>query len=223
MHTVARCIGVCGVIGSGKSYGAQVLSTEYGFNHISADEVFRNYVRGDGGYRRAFIDFWKKRGVDPEAPGMDSHELLFGDHQARNGFHTLKAMNVFNRDFMRPALELLISTSSTPCVLEMATLPASAYSDLAEVIVRVRAHDESGEAHFASVIRRDPFRRHNITRNMIEYQIEVLDVFNDDVVVLDNWKHDPDAESGIRRLTVAELLESAKSVLPSTIFSKETP
>lgn len=136
-------IGVCGVIGSGKSHIAQVIASRRNMRYVAADTVFKEDVLTNleyaGKLREFFFDFLGPvygAGFDPFQDGVyqtkHMSEFLFADPDDTVCADRLDTLNAFNSVFLTQALEARVHGSR--CVLEMATLPD--YARLSDLDVR---------------------------------------------------------------------------------------
>lgn len=165
-----RRIGLCGSIGSGKSYAAALIARERGYVHVSADDVFKDVVLPDPRYRAALTAHLEPVGVTPFIDGVYQASVvgayLFAAAQGLD-MPRLRAVNRMNAPFVRDALRDRLTDK---CVLEMAVLPDFLYRDelALNLLVRVRASGDDAVA-------RDGHRVADVTRRIKAYQDRRLD------------------------------------------------
>lgn len=199
-----RRIGICGSIGSGKSYAAALLARERGFAYVSADDVFKGTVLPDPRYRKALTEHLAPAGVTPFVDDVYQASVvgayLFAAGQGID-MPRLRAVNRMNAPFVRDAL---LDKLTDKCILEMAVLPDFLYLDELDlqVIVRVRASGDDAVA-------RDVHRVADVTRRIKAYQERRLDVHSIEGHVIDCEAKHADGT----RLADAEILTMFDTVL----------
>ncbi len=199
-----RRIGLCGSIGSGKSYAAALIARERGYVHVSADDVFKDVVLPDPRYRAALTAHLEPVGVTPFIDGVYQASVvgayLFAAAQGLD-MPRLRAVNRMNAPFVRDAL---LDKLTDKCILEMAVLPDFLYLDELDlqVIVRVRASGDDAVA-------RDVHRVADVTRRIKAYQERRLDVHSIEGHVIDCEAKHADGT----RLADAEILTMFDTVL----------
>jgi len=123
-------IGICGVIGSGKSHVAKTIAEHRNLHYVSADLVFKEDVLPNPEYVTELRKFLGRMppgtaDFDPFAGGVyqtkSMSEFLFQDPDDSVCATRLEVLNYFNSDFLQPALTARMHGRA--CVLEMATLP----------------------------------------------------------------------------------------------------
>lgn len=164
-------LGVCGSIGSGKSYVASVLARDLGYKHVSADFVFKHFVLPDPTYRTALTEHLKHAGIEPfQADGTykasEVGAYLFAAEQGLD-LPRLRAVNHMNAPHV---LEALREHVTDKCVIEMAVLPDYRYLDELDLDLIVRVHAGGDTA-----VVRDAHRVPAVTRRIKAYQDRRLD------------------------------------------------
>lgn len=175
-------IGVCGVIGSGKSYVTKLIADAYGYKYISADNVFKNIVLNNDSYRIALQDFLNIFEVsafyNDKYNGHEIGDLLFSYSQMRLNFPILKAFNKLNYTYIRDALVEEIF-GMNDCIIEMATLPNFEYlRNTVQGTIMVmgdcfKKDQNNSENHLNRVSNRDNINFDRI-KNIKKYQLEIL-------------------------------------------------
>jgi len=175
-------IGICGLIGCGKSYVAKLIADQRGYFYLNSDELFKEKVRKNQAYKENLSDFLANLDtpafIDNRYNSAGISKLLFSDLQACYGFPILRALNEFNAPYIKAAImdEMYFHDN---VILEMATLPAShsAPANLDATIMvmgdgwsRARCHMRN---HIERILARDS-RDTQITGNILKYQINVL-------------------------------------------------
>lgn len=175
-------IGICGLIGCGKSYVAKLIADQRGYFYLNSDELFKEKVRKNKTYKENLSDFLANLDtpafIDNRYNSAGISKLLFSDLQACYGFPILRALNEFNAPYIKAAImdEMYFHDN---VILEMATLPAShsAPANLDATIMvmgdgwsRARCHMRN---HIERILARDS-RDTQITGNILKYQINVL-------------------------------------------------
>ena len=175
-------IGICGLIGCGKSYVSKLIASERGYYYINSDDLFKEKVRNNKTYQQNLNDFLAHLDIQAFVDGRyNSQEivnLLFNDLQAKYGFPILRALNEFNSSYIKSAImdEMYLHDN---VILEMATLPASqsAPANLDATILvmgdgwsNARCHMEN---HLNRIIKRDS-RDSKIIGNILKYQMNAL-------------------------------------------------
>lgn len=175
-------IGICGLIGCGKSYVAKLIADQRGYFYLNSDELFKEKVRKNQAYKENLSDFLANLDtpafIDNRYNSAGISKLLFSDLQACYGFPILRALNEFNAPYVKAAImdEMYFHDN---VILEMATLPAShsAPANLDATIMvmgdgwsRARCHMRN---HIERILARDS-RDTQITGNILKYQINVL-------------------------------------------------
>lgn len=175
-------IGICGLIGCGKSYVAKLIADQRGYFYLNSDELFKEKVRKNQTYKENLSDFLANLDtpafIDNRYNSAGISKLLFSDLQACYGFPILRALNEFNAPYIKAAImdEMYFHDN---VILEMATLPAShsAPANLDATIMvmgdgwsRARCHMRN---HIERILARDS-RDTQITGNILKYQINVL-------------------------------------------------
>lgn len=175
-------IGVCGVIGSGKSYVAKLIAAKRDYQHINADDLFKNKVLNNVSYRVAlqnFLDIFEIPAfIDEKYNGRGIGKLLFSDSQKRLNFPALKALNKLNSTYISDALrEEMFGMND--CIIEMTTLPNFEYLQHklhASIMVMgdCFADDENNrDNHIRRVVSRDSINYEHV-QNIKEYQLNIL-------------------------------------------------
>ena len=175
-------IGICGLIGCGKSYVAKLIADQRGYFYLNSDELFKEKVRKNQAYKENLSDFLANLDtpafIDNRYNWAGISKLLFSDLQACYGFPILRALNEFNAPYIKAAImdEMYFHDN---VILEMATLPAShsAPANLDATIMvmgdgwsRARCRMRN---HIERILARDS-RDTQITGNILKYQINVL-------------------------------------------------
>lgn len=153
-----RIIGVCGVIGSGKSTFSKLLAGHIRATYrksvaiISTDELFKRVVLNDVDFRIAvytqFCNMFDFPSIFKNG-NYNSHDLtdmFFGDHEGNSnknyGINKLSVFNSITYPFLLEAvkkeLRQVYHPDDTYVILEMATLPNSKISFICNDIIEVR-------------------------------------------------------------------------------------
>jgi len=122
LATCRNLLGVFGTIGSGKSYFARLVASTCGYVYVSADYVFKEYVRPLDSYKDALCAFFEPYGISVLAPnGSYNSEamtsLLFTRGAWYNPWKVLNKFNTMNLPFLLSALDRVVS--DVPTILEM--------------------------------------------------------------------------------------------------------
>lgn len=195
-------IGICGRIGSGKSYIAKLL-IDQGYRHVNADAVFKQEVLTNPDYRKDLSSFLSRIGICAFISSVSgehvfgselSHaddsviynvrglmDALFSPTQAGNGFPLLTALNEFNHPWMYSALFRAMSEPScyeVPVVLEMALLPM--FANIHRLpgadcmpIIEVRGAESYG-LRMEIIAARDPHRPRSYNTEILAYHEKVF-------------------------------------------------
>lgn len=175
-------IGICGLIGCGKSYVAKLIADQRGYFYLNSDELFKEKVRKNDDYKKNLSDFLAHLDVPAFIEGRYNSsgisKLIFNDLQVQYGFPILRALNEFNTPYVKTAImdEMYLHDN---VILEMATLPAShsAPANL-DATIMVMGDGWSGARchmrnHAERILKRDS-RDSQTTANILRYQMEVL-------------------------------------------------
>lgn len=175
-------IGICGLIGCGKSYVAKLIADQRGYYYLNSDMLFKEKVRKLESYKENLRDFLANLDVpafvDDRYNSEGISKLIFNDLQAQYRFPILKALNEFNAPYVKSAImdEMYFHDN---VILEMATLPAShaAPANL-DATIMVLGDGWSGARchmrnHAERIIKRDS-RDSQTTANILRYQLNVL-------------------------------------------------
>lgn len=197
---MARRIGICGAIGSGKSYAAGVIARERGFGHISADDVVKHMMTSSVTFRFAVAEHMASRGIDPfDGNGAyrvtEMTEHLFGVDQEPD-FPNRAAFNQMTAPFIRDRIQSMMSGD---CLVEMATLPDFVHVDDLQLdfIVCIRS------SALTEALARDGHRKSELTLRIKAFQERRILTYADNPKV----KFVNASKPGGFRLTDAELVE----------------
>lgn len=211
-------IGICGLIGCGKSYVAKLIADQRGYFYLNSDELFKEKVRKNQAYKENLSDFLANLDtpafIDNRYNSAGISKLLFSDLQACYGFPILRALNEFNAPYIKAAImdEMYFHDN---VILEMATLPAShaAPANL-DATIMVLGDGWSGARchmrnHAERIIKRDS-RDSQTTANILRYQLNVLGKYTNNqngVFSLNNMDvSEADDDLAENYLTDAEIL-----------------
>lgn len=168
-------VGVCGVIGSGKSWLSKRIADIHGWNHVSSDLVFKSLLLNPG-YRCHATAFMRSHNVEAFVAATwnasEIRHLFFNADQAEKGFPIIRDFNRMTRPHLEAALvgEIAYQGYAKPTVLEMATLPATPFAEWCPVIF----HVNPGLATQDIVLARDGLNC-SITRHLISHQEHELE------------------------------------------------
>lgn len=165
-------VGICGVIGNGKSYVSKLIANTYGWHHINTDKLFKEVLHKPC-YMAALEEFAKPKKLVPykngvyDAPYMFT--TLFNEEQCLTDYPILKELNELNSDFLYGELlkKLMTISPDDIIILEMATLPFSKFAGLCKRIFRVERY-----ATISDILERDPNRDYMATSCVRSYQME---------------------------------------------------
>jgi len=176
-------IGVCGLMGSGKSQVSYLISQERDYRYVNADELFKEKVIPNPEYIKKLGEFLEifeiEAMVEDKYNSTGISEILFNHEQSRHGFPVLRALNRLNSNYIGDALRDA-TFGMRDCIVEMATLPG--FSDWypsrfgAVIMVMGDTWEDDGnnaENHLNRITRRDgrdPLK----TLNILKYQMSVL-------------------------------------------------
>lgn len=184
-----ECIGICGVIGSGKSYVAELIARERNYRLIKADDVFKNKVLTNPEYVEKFSEFIEKFAPDitPFEDGVYQSKamtsLMFNGFQRMYDFPILKAINKFNYCYIRDAIQE--ESLHRDCIIEMATLPTFGVECGNELRITTQimvmgdswTHDFDNDRNHEKRIRTRDSRDDEVISNILEYQTRRLKPF----------------------------------------------
>ncbi len=194
-------IGICGLIGCGKSYVSKLIADKRGYTHINTDRLFKEKVLTDGSYRCELSKFFEPLEVKPfiefNYNSSEIAKLLFSDLQAEYRFPILRALNEFNAPYIKTAIMDALYLCNN-AILEMATLPASrACPANLDAIIMVLGDgwstaDRNMRNHVERIYGRDN-RDSTVTGNILKYQERELSKYvnnNNGVIGLRNMNVD---------------------------------
>lgn len=224
---IANRIGICGLIGSGKSHVARLIALERGYLYINCDQLFKEKVLTNGQYRCELSKFGKIIGVNPfnqlNYNSKELSELLFSDLQAQYRFPILRALNEFNAPYIKSAImEAMHFHEKT--ILEMATLPSAvaAPANLDAVIMVLGDGWSSSFSHMRNHVERiynRDGRDNKTTMNLLKYQERELRPFTNNqngVFSLNNMNvESEDEDLAEQYMSDAEILEQFDEILKS--------
>jgi len=194
-------IGLCGLIGCGKSYVGKLIADKRGYTYLSADRLFKEKVLTDGSYRCELSKFFEPLEVKPfiefNYNSSEIVKLLFSDLQAEYRFPILRALNEFNAPYIKTAIMDAFYLCND-AILEMATLPTSNASpaNLNAIIMVLgdgwNATPRNMRNHVERIFFRDN-RDSTVTKNILRYQERELSKYvnnNNGVIGLRNMNVD---------------------------------
>jgi dephospho-CoA kinase len=175
-------VGVCGLIGCGKSYAAKLIAKERDYLYVSADDAFKQDVITNPTYINKLQEFLDIFEIPAVVDGIYNSnqilKLIFNDAQKKYEYPILKALNKLNSHFVADALrERLFGMRD--CILEMATLPKfEPFTHRLQATIMVMGDgwnmDKSNSRnHVDRVFKRDN-RGFEYTKHIIYYQSMVM-------------------------------------------------
>ena len=177
LATCRNLLGVFGTIGSGKSYFAKLAAHDRGYDYVSADTVFKEYVRPLATYREALCIFFESYGVaaiasDGSYNSKAMTSLLFTRGAWYNPWKMLNKFNKMNLPFLLSALDQVVSDK--PTILEMAPMVSVPQVwDACSLRLCIES-SESLNSCVRRILARDVQRNEQQTRAIYEYQQHLL-------------------------------------------------
>lgn len=216
-------IGICGLIGCGKSNVSKLIADKRNYHYINSDVVFKTWVEKHSDYKRNITNFLNELDVPAFVNGKYNSigiaELIFNDRQAQYNFPILKALNKVNSQYIVQAIKTS-AFSHDNVIVEMATIPANEYiSNFVDVNIMVLGDGWSSDPHnsynhFKRIQTRDS-RSEQINNNILQYQRNVLNNFTNNqnsVFPLNNMK----VEKHESYLSDDEILAQFDEIVKST-------
>lgn len=177
-------IGVCGLMGSGKTQVSSLIASERDYHYVNADELFKKKVVPDPVYVKKLGEFLQIFEIEPltedgkyNSKGISN--ILFNDAQSKHGFPVLRAFNRLNSPFIEDALRDA-TFGGRDCIVEMATLPAfsDGYSSRFDAVIIVMGDTWENDGnnarnHIDRIMKRDGRDPEKILK-ILKYQMNVL-------------------------------------------------
>lgn len=176
-----RIIGVCGLMGAGKTYFSKLLSETYNLEYVSSDLIFKEEVITNEYYKQLLVTFFEQYNIDAfDGNGKynteDISELLFNETQLKQEFHILSEFNDMNRCFIIHALMNKIMNSQKDVILEMALLLENPIKELCDYIYKIVPSEIDHVEYLNSLTTRNPNRKVEHIKGILNYQIKSFQI-----------------------------------------------
>lgn len=200
-------IGVCGLIGCGKSHVAKLIAEKRGYQYVNSDSVFKNRVLTNESYKialQSFLDIFEIQAfVGEKYNSKEITTLLFNNMQKRLRFPIIKALNRLNYSYISEALREEMFTSHD-CILEMATLPS--FEELGKKVrstIMVMGdgweNDLNNKENYINRVIKDHYKNPEYSKNISEYQRTIMSRYinsGNDFFQLENMNTDSSSDEG---------------------------
>jgi len=124
-------VGICGIIGSGKSRLSKLMQFEGEWDYIHCDELFKIYSNNSK-YHRYLSKFLDKNKCLDVILSLD---LVFSDSEKSAGYPLIRALNIFNEPFITHMILDAVDPKKNT-IIELATLPNMVISNICDIIIR---------------------------------------------------------------------------------------